>query len=137
MDAASLTHVIGADLVSAPVFEGSPLTDDDDHDGLEATLSALLAVNPKLSIHLVLTNRCAGGAVSALAGSAGVQHIGGVTFDPALFRFERRCARLGLAAAALLGLGQRRRRAQLGHLAPEPTSPCMAASKRPKRPKLC
>ena len=57
MDAASLTHVIGADLVSAPVFEGSPLTDDDDHDGLEATLSALLAVNPKLSSHLVLTNR--------------------------------------------------------------------------------
>jgi hypothetical protein len=35
--------------------------------------------------------------VSALAGSAGVQHIGGMTFDPALFRFERRCARLGLA----------------------------------------
>ena len=97
MDAACLTHVIGADLVSAPVFEASPLTDDDDHDGLEATLSALLAVNPKLSIHLVLTNRCAGGAVSALAGSAGVQHIGGMTFDPALFRFERRCARLGLA----------------------------------------
>ncbi len=98
---ASLTHVIGADLVSAPVLEKAPsggAEDEAQHgDGLEGTLAALLRTNPRLRITLVLTNRCAGGAVSALAAQAGVHDVGGVTYDPALVRFERRCARLGLA----------------------------------------
>jgi len=96
----SLTHIIGADLVSAPVLKKAPAgsSGDEQHaDGLEGTLAALLECNPSLSITLLLTNRCAGGAVSALAAQAGVHDVGGVTHDPALLRFERRCAHLGLA----------------------------------------
>jgi hypothetical protein len=40
---------------------------------------------------------------------------------------------LGLDAAALFGVGERRRGAQLGHVATQPPSPCVAAPERPQR----
>jgi hypothetical protein len=64
-------------------------------DGLEATLAALLDANPGLSVTLVLYNRLAGGAVSALASNVGMQD-GGCALDPAIAAFERRCSEHGL-----------------------------------------
>jgi len=102
VDPRTLTHVIGADIVSVPIGSGggggnAAGGEAAGGDGLEATLAALLAENPALRVTLLLFNRVSGGAVTALAGAAGVPE-GGCTLDPALARFERRCAAHGLRA---------------------------------------
>ncbi|KAL1503363.1 hypothetical protein AB1Y20_011415 [Prymnesium parvum] len=109
----SLTHVIGADLVSLPLFEGAalanPVSDEADgadaalagRGGLEETLAALLAARPGLQVTLLLVDRCAGGALNALADAAGVEPRATAPRsrrDPALAAFEKRCASLGLEA---------------------------------------
>lgn len=96
----ALTHVIGADLVSQPIAGAArPAAGGTARhcggDGLEATLAALLEANPELSVTLVLYNRFAGGAVSALASNVGAQDVG-CTLDPAIVAFERRCSEHGL-----------------------------------------
>ena len=100
---ASLTHVIGADVVyhgfdaaadggggGGGQSDGGPLT-----MCLEATLGALLRAKPGLQVTLLLEDRFSGGTVSALAGAAGVSHPS-TTVDPAIAAFERGCAAAGL-----------------------------------------
>ena len=86
----SLTHVIGADLVSSPVY-----SDGGAAGGLEATLASLLEAKPDLRVTLLLVDRRGGAAVGALAAAAGQQPSGAVG-DPSIAGFERECARLGL-----------------------------------------
>lgn len=104
VDVEEITHVIGADLASAPVFEGAEMgAARIDRSGLEATIASLLQAQPRLKVRLLLVDRCVGGAQAALAGAAGVDrpHHGSEfrSFsDPAILRFEERCSRLGLHA---------------------------------------
>ncbi len=97
---ATLTHLIGSDLVysgfgGARGAEGGGPGGGGGEERLEDTLAALLRAKPSLRCTLLVEDRFSGGAVSALAGAAGVQHQS-TTVDPAIARFEARCRELGL-----------------------------------------
>lgn len=90
-----LTHIIGADVV----YHGGAAGLDDSTSsapvGLAATLAALLEASPNAAVTLLLVDRFSGGAVSAVAGQAGVAHSA-ATEDPALAAFRSHCTSLGL-----------------------------------------
>lgn len=96
----AVTHLVGADVV----YHGFGVNNAADNTELEATtadvgfphtLAALLKAKPSINVSLLIVDRFSGGAVAAVAASAGVPHQSTVE-DPAISRFIRTCEELGL-----------------------------------------
>ena len=83
-----ITHLIGADVVYHGGADG--VGADECGRGLAATLAALLRAQPEATATLLLVDRFSGGAISAVAMQAGVEHPS-CTVDPALVAFQQHC----------------------------------------------
>ena len=92
---ASLTHVVGSDLVYHGGAEDASVADDKNCGrGLASTLAALATAHPDVEMTLLLVERFPRPAASIPAEHAGNGWEG--RRDPALVAFERRCASNGL-----------------------------------------
>jgi len=93
--AATLTHVVGSDLVYHGGAEDASLSDEKSCGrGLAATIAALADAHPQVSMTLLLVERFPRLATSIPTELAGVGWAG--KRDPALVAFERRCVAHGL-----------------------------------------